>query len=275
MQQMAIQPLDLLPPVDVTFKDYALAVLRMEQIANPSDPDDYRGMMMEVFQKRGILDEGDLRNLREPRQVFERLTLDVYHDVDRLATSRAEAYRFLDDNRDRLFIPDNVDVTVSDLYSAQKLTRQARRLPEQLIIQYVWREDVELTGREFGRFEGQSASLLCGGTLSLDRDGTVLAWVRKPGIGFEGIGQRKGDDVIERELGLKRLAEFKKSIVGRVKAGRIGNVPGGAKGLLGTKIPPLISREVDGALRFEISPHFAIYDDAGDDMGERQWQISS
>lgn len=275
MQQMAIQPLDLLPPVDVTFKDYALAVLRMEQIANPSDPDDYRGMMMEVFQERGILDEGDLKNLRQPRQVFERLTLDVYHDVDRLATSRAEAYRFLDDNRDRLFIPDNVDVTVSDLYSAQKLTRQARRLPEQVIIQYVWREDVELKGPEFGRFEGQSASLLCGGTLALDRDGTVLAWVRKPGISFKGSGQRKGDDAIERELGLERLADFKKSILDRVKAGRIGNVPGGAKGLLGTKIPPLISREVDGAFRFEISPHFAIHDDADDDMGERQWQISS
>lgn len=42
MQQTAIQPMDLLPPVDVTFKDYAPAVLRMEEIANPSDPDDYR-----------------------------------------------------------------------------------------------------------------------------------------------------------------------------------------------------------------------------------------
>ena len=42
MQCMAIQPLDLLPPVDVTFKDYALAVLRAEEIANPADPDDYR-----------------------------------------------------------------------------------------------------------------------------------------------------------------------------------------------------------------------------------------
>ncbi len=48
MQNMAIQPLDLLPPVDVTFSDYALAVLRAEEIANPTDPDDYRGMMLDV-----------------------------------------------------------------------------------------------------------------------------------------------------------------------------------------------------------------------------------
>jgi hypothetical protein len=60
-----------------------------------------------------------------------------------------------------------------------------------------------------------------------------------------------------------------------VKAGRIGNALGSAKGLLGTKIPPFVSREVDGALRFELSPHFAIHDDSKDDMGDRQWQISS
>lgn len=275
MQQMAIQPLDLLPPVDVTFKDYALAVLRMQQIANPTDPDDYRGMMMEVFQRRGILNEDDLKELKEPQQVFERLTLDVYHDVDQIAASRAEAYRFLDDNRSRLFIPDNVDVVVSDLHTAQKLTRQARRLPEQVIIQYVWREDVQLSGPEFGRFDGRSTSMLCGGTLALDRNGNVLEWARKPGANFKGSGQGAGDDAEDRKRGEQRLAELKKSIADRVKAGRIGSVAGGAKGLLATKIPPLISREVEGTLRFELSPHFAIHDDVEDDMGERQWQISS
>ena len=38
MQMLAIQPLDLLPPCAVTFRDYALAVLRTEQVANPTDP---------------------------------------------------------------------------------------------------------------------------------------------------------------------------------------------------------------------------------------------
>ncbi|MFB6418585.1 hypothetical protein [Bradyrhizobium tunisiense] len=233
-------------------------------------------MMMEVFLRRGILNESDLKKLKEPGQIFERLTLDVFHDVERFSTSPAEAYRFLDDNRDRLFIPLNVDLIVADLYSAQKLTRQGRRLPQQVILQYIWREDVELEGPEFGRFDGKSASLLCGGTLALDQNGNVLAWARKPGTGFNGSGQRKGDATAEREMGLARLEAFKKSVADRAKAGRIGNsVPGGAKGLLGTKIPPLIAREVDGALRFELTPHFCIHDDSEDDMGERQWQISS
>ncbi|MGY2932036.1 hypothetical protein ACVWZ6_001638 [Bradyrhizobium sp. GM6.1] len=238
MQQMAVQPLDLLPPVDVTFKDYAMAVLRMEQIANPTDPDDYRGMMAKVFQERGILSDDDLKSLKEPQQVFERLTLDVYHDVDRISASRSEAYRFLDDNRDRLLIPDNVDVIVSDLYTAQKLTRQARRLPEQIIIQYVWREDVRLNGPEFGRFDGQSTSLLCGGTLALDRNGNVLEWARKPGTGFTGSGQRKGDDASERAVGEKRLETLKKSIVDRVKAGRIGQRTRRSQGIAGQQDTP-------------------------------------
>jgi hypothetical protein len=36
MQRTAIQPLDLLPPVEVTFRDYALAVCRSQQLADPS-----------------------------------------------------------------------------------------------------------------------------------------------------------------------------------------------------------------------------------------------
>ncbi|MCS1407560.1 MAG: hypothetical protein M2R45_00718 [Verrucomicrobia subdivision 3 bacterium] len=52
MQCMAIQPLDLLPLMAVTFRYYALAVLRTEEIFNPTDPHDYRGMMLKVFQNR-------------------------------------------------------------------------------------------------------------------------------------------------------------------------------------------------------------------------------
>ena len=181
MQHMAIQPLDLLPPVDVTFSDYALAVLRAEEIANPADPDDYRGMMLEVFIKRGILETSDETRLRTRHHVFERLDLDVFHDVDAIASSRADAYRFLDDNRRKLFIPPNADVVVADVCTAQKLTRQARRQPTQVLLQYVWREDVRLAGPQFGRFDGQATSLLCGGTLALNQNGELLAWTRKPG----------------------------------------------------------------------------------------------
>ena len=178
---MAVQPLDLLPPVDVTFEDYALAVLRAEQIVNPTDPDGYRNMMIDVFVDRGILSEAKATELKKPVTVFDRLDVAVFHDPQSIAASRANAYRFLDDNRRDLFIPFAADVVVTDLSMAQKLTVAARRLPRQVLLQYIWREDVLLEGERFGRFEGQMTSMLCGGTLALDIDGNCLAWARKPG----------------------------------------------------------------------------------------------
>ncbi|HEY9346953.1 MAG TPA: hypothetical protein VIQ53_16655, partial [Inquilinus sp.] len=99
MQCMAVQPLDLLPPVDATFEDYALAVLRNEQIVNPTDPDGYRAMMIDVFAARGLLSAEQVAELKTPITVFDRLNVAVFHDPQSIAASRANAYRFLDDNR--------------------------------------------------------------------------------------------------------------------------------------------------------------------------------
>ena len=272
---MAIQPLDLLPPVDVTFADYALAVLRAEEIVNPTDPDDYRGMMLDVFIRRGILEASLRAELTRRRQIFQRLDLDVFHDIDGIATSRADAYRFLDDNRRKLFIPRNVDVIVADLSTAQKLTRQARRQPRQVLLQYIWREDVVLEGSQFGRFEGLTTSMLCGGTLALNQNGDVAAWARKPGSQPVGDSQVARD---EQAAGAARRAAFLEALARRVRTGRIGTTIGGERGLLARSIPPLIARTNggnDGMVRFELSPHFGIHDDRDDTGGGRRWQISS
>ena len=272
LQSVALQPFDLLPPVDVTFKDYAMAVLRADEIASPADPDDYRGMMLDVFLRRGILDKADRDALLEPHHVFERLDLDVFHDVNAIAGSRADAYRFLDDNRRTLFIPPSADVVVADVSSSQKLTREARRLPRQITLQYVWREDVVLQGPEFGRFDGALTSLLCGGTLSFNQNGELLAWARKPGSQATGASKAAGE---EQANGKARLARFLEALAKRIKTGRIGSTIGGSRGLLAQGMPPLTSRTIDGAVRFELSPHFGIHDDRDDSGGGRTWQISS
>jgi hypothetical protein len=273
IQQMAIQPLDLLPPVDATFRDYAIAMLRAEEIANPTDPDKYREMMFDIFVKRGILEESERDELLGVRHVFQRIAnLAVFHDPETIASSRAEAYRFLDDNRDALFIPRFADVTVADLFTAQKLTREGRRLPQQIVLQYVWREDVMLQGERFGRFAGQATSLLCGGTLALDQNGNVMAWRRKPGSVKGGRGEQADK---EAEEGARRKAQLLDSVARRVKAGRIGETLESPKGMVGGTIAPFTARTVDGALRFELSPHFGIHDDEHDEMGSAQWQISS
>jgi hypothetical protein len=273
MQSVALQPLDLLPPVDVTFRDYALAVLRTDEIANPTDPDDYRGTMLDVFIERGILTESDRDAFRKPHQIFERLALDVFHDVDTLASSRANAYRFLDDNRRRLFIPSNADVTVSDLYTAEKMTREGRRLPRQVVLQYIWREDVILDGPQFGKFDGTATSMLCGGTLALNQNGERMAWSRKPGSQLTGGNAMRATE--EQVKGAARKAAFLEALAARVKYGRIGPQIGGEKGLLLNSVPPLTSRVIDGTVRFELTPHFGIDDDSDELQGGRRWQISS
>ena len=272
MQRTALQPLDLLPPVDVTFRDYALAVLRAEELSNPTDPNRYFELMLKVFLKREILNADDAIALREPRYLYERLRVSVFHDIADISRSRAASYLFLDDNRDDLLIPANQDVVVADLYDANKMTRQARRLPRQIILEYIWREDVKLEGEQFGEFNGASTTMLCGGTLVFDDHGTVLSWLRKPGT------QGGSSEEWEAEIaaGEVRRVEFLENLARRIAAGQVGAALGSGKGLLGTQIPPLTVRKENGALQFELSPHLNL---AGEDhehyRGSRRWEISS
>ena len=272
MQRTAIQPLDLLPPVDVTFRDYALAVLRSEELSNPTDPYNYYEMMLEVFVKRNILKEKDRKELLAPKYVYNRMEVDVYHDIGDISRSRATAYRFLDDNRDKLFIPANQDVIVADLYDANKYLYQANRLPRQIILEYIWREDVVLNGKQFAEFEGQSTTMLCGGTLVFDDKGNILSWFRKPGT----IGGKGEKWEAENAAGKKRLSDFLNDLAKRIQSGQVGAVLGSSKGMVGTLVPPVTVSKQDGVLKFELSPHLNL---SGEDhehyKGGKQWQVSS
>ena len=259
MQRTVLQPLDLLPPMDVTFRDYALAMLRAEALSNPLDPHGYRAMMIDVFEAREILSAEECSNLRENGYLFDRPRLAVFHSVDRIASSKAAAYRFLDDNRRVLGLPRNRDVLVADLYSARKRTRQGNRLPRQLVLQYFWREEAPLDGADFGRFKGRTASFLCGGTMVFDERDNLQWWCRKDG--GEAAPQRRAHQLAE--------------LATRIRAGQIGEEYSTPIGLLGTRMPLLSSREVDGVLRFESLPHLHLSDPDHRDEGERQWEISS
>jgi len=273
MQRTALQPLDLLPPVDVTFEDYALAVLRMEQLSNPTDPFGYRQRMIDAFVARGILDDATGEELQRAQYLYERLDWDVPYSVASIARSRASAYRFLDDNRRALYIPPNRDVLVTDLYDAQKVTRQAQRLPRQTVLIYLWREDIELAGKRFGAYAGRLTSMLCGGTLVLDEGGSVQSWCRKPGTD-RCTGPDWQDELGAGEV---RRARFLADVERLVAQGRLGRRMGSSFGLLGSRIPPVTSSFTpDGRVRFEMTPHMSLTDDeSGTRVGGRTWEISS
>jgi hypothetical protein len=272
MQMLAIQPLDLLPPCSVTFRDYALAVLRSEFINNPTDPSGYRRLMIDCFIKRGILKPSERAPLLRPAPVFKRLALNVFHPVESIAASRGGAYRFLDDNRDKLLIPPNADVVVLEVVRARKLNRDGLPLPEQTIVQYIWREELLLNGSRFGRFAGERTTMLCGATMVLDQNGNLIHWARKPGTA--DVGDSKTARA-ERAEGISRRKELLDTVAARNAAGMIGETIGGELGLLERASPPFTVQHVDGTVRFGLAPHFSLAGDTPhDDTGDRQWQIS-
>lgn len=290
MQVIAIQSLDLLPPVEVTFNDYARAVLRNLLIADPTDPKGYRKMIAEAFLRREILTQADLDEILEPAGLYDRMPGDIPHDPAMIASSRAEAYRYLNDNRDDLYIPRRVDIIVDEVFTAEKMVGRGLFLPKQMILQYLWREDVVLEGERFGPYNGQTTSLLCGATMVLDENGSMLSWARKPGSepsAKAATGQRKIDAgkkpngeearaLADWEAGKERRAAYLEALARRIDEGMVGQELAGPEGMVGALTPPLIAREAGGQVRFELSPHFHIHDDAdAASLRGLQWRTSS
>lgn len=280
MQRMAIQPLDLLPPVDVTFSDYARAMCRSQRLADPLDPEDYYGILIKVFRKRGILSAAEEADLRVPRYLNERLALSVPHSLDRISRSRTGAYQFLDDNREDLLIPAAADFEVVDLYDARKRGRQNLPLPRQIVVQYVWREEVLLQGPKFGEFAGQFTDLLCGGTLVFNDDGNVVSWTVKPGSVPYGGRRRRGGRIadmweVSLERGRARRKEFLGYLAAEIATGRVGPIAGSGKGMIGSLVPPVTAEGDGGRVRFRRTPHLHLSRDSQrEGTGLRRWQIS-
>ncbi|MER9924446.1 serine protease [Mesorhizobium sp. M0048] len=275
MQVVAIQSLDLLPPVEVTFNDYARAVLRNLLIADPTDPKGYRKMIAEAFLNREILAQTEVDELLEPAGLYDRMPGDIPHDPAMIASSRAEAYRYLDDNRDNLYIPRSVDIIVDEVFAAEKMVGRGLFLPKQVILQYLWCEDIVLEGERFGPYDGKRTSFLCGATMVLDENGSMLSWMRKPGSEPSAkavAGQAKKDAgkkpngeearaLADWEAGKERRVAYLEALARRIDEGMVGQELAGPEGMVGALSPPLLAREAGGQVRFELSPHFHIHDD--------------
>jgi hypothetical protein len=283
MQRTAIQPLDLLPPVEATFRDYALAVCRSQQLSDPLDPAGYYDLLIQAFRKREILSADDEEVLREPRYLYDRLDLSVRHRIDDISRSRAGAYRFLDDNREDLLIPASRDFFVADLYDVKKRARQNLPLPRQIVLQYAWREEVLLDGPRFSRFAGRTTTMLCGGTLVFNDKGNVLSWMRKPGSEPYDVKRTHLGKTAEWanavDEGTARKAALLELLAAQIAAGRIGTLLGSPSGLMASMVPPMIAEGDGEMVRFQLSPHLHLSGDKhvanASEAGERQWEISS
>jgi hypothetical protein len=284
-RRVALQPLDLCPPCDIQFVDYAKAVLLNDILTNPVDEDGYRQVMLEAFHKRGLCTCGYQADqvLSQACQFYDildqssrRSRMDfVYHDIERVSRSRTAAYDFLSDNRRVLRIPPHQDVVVVDLYDNIKLGAAAERLPREIVLEYLWQEEVTLTDDEskdlrFGDLSGKTMNLLCGGTLVFDGRGNLLSWFRKPGT--EHITPARAQELRQKlkptkqEMGeLQDLEEGERRKAALLQfTARVAR-----RGLVGESQPtkpvmevikPITAIEEGGVLRLEIAPHLRTSD---------------
>ena len=270
---LAIQPLDLLPPCAVTFRDYALAVLRSEQVANPTDPSGYRALMLDCFIERGILTEADRDELLDAGAGIRA------SGARRLSPSRC--YRRL--ARRRLPLPRRQPRQAP--HSAQCGSRRHRGRPSQQVD----------AGPPIAARADHRAVYLARGAASRRRAVRPLRWrtdddalrrdhgarsERQPDPLVAQARQRKRGYQCGRCCGTGRGREaarrsFSTPSRRASQAGTIGETVGGELGLLERASPPFGVERVDGTVRFALAPHFSIRGDAeNDNTGDRQWQIS-
>jgi hypothetical protein len=175
LKRMTLRALDYCPPADLDYLDYARALLHADALAYPNDGLKYRDMAAKIFLRRKIARrEKELQVRPGPaRSDFEGCE---FAEIDE---SPVAAYHFLDRNRGLLDIPENQDFRVVGLYGNAKEGDRAYQMPRELILTYVWEEDIRLRGPRFGALDGKSVPLLCGGTLVFDERANPLYWARK------------------------------------------------------------------------------------------------
>jgi hypothetical protein len=173
--RMLIRAIDYAPPVDIRFIDFARAAIRSDQIAYPVDKGGHREDLAGIFIERGIaIDPSDLAS------DFDLSNNELRGlDVERIGASKTDAYQFVNANRGPLQIPPEANVEVINVYRTNKLSSSGYRPPREIIVEFVWAEDVLLQGAEFGEFRGSRVPLWCGGTIVFSRDGNVLHYVLK------------------------------------------------------------------------------------------------
>jgi hypothetical protein len=281
LRRVALQPLDLCPPCDIQFLDYARAVLRNDILTNPIDEDGYRQIILDTFHQRGLCGCNYLKTQTVGTDcAFYEVLSDhlwkpkidmVYHDIGKVARSRTAAYYYLNNNRRALRIPPNQDIIVTDLYDNYKMGAAAVKLPREVILEYVWKEAVVLKdgrGKSFGSLNGKTVFLLCGGTLAFDERGNLLSWFHKPGIEPLGTFTRKSTkkkptqqeqaeqaDLAEGKLRRDALIHYYARMYG---LGFISEAPPG--GALVDGMKPLVAVEEGGSLRFEQTAHLRDFD---------------
>jgi hypothetical protein len=264
--------------------------------------------MLDVFHQRQLCtcNYASGEDLPEDCQLLEAMPQErmnfVYHDIERVSGSRMAAYYFLSDNRKLLRIPPHHDVRVVDLYDNNKYGVAAERQPREVVLEYAWQEEIALVNDpennlSFGRWNGKTFNLDCGGTLVFDGRGNLLSWFRRPGT--EHITEAKERDIVSRKdawerdpaqakrdkikaptkqergeladmhVGRQRKADIKKYLAVMIRRRLVGTSHPEQR--FGEALKPVVAMEDGEVVRFETTPHLRKSDI---DSEEEGWTIN-
>lgn len=198
VNRLAFRALDYCPPVDIQFADYVQALISANEIAYPVDTLGYKKIIKKTFKDRGIKQI----NLPQSPQAAD---LIWKYGLNSIATSRTAAYHFLNDNRDSFDIPENQDFEIADLYYTNKIGGENRKLPKEIILEYVWKESVNLKDSDFLELQNKRVPLLCGGTVVFEEQGNIIYRSRKVGTQLPTV-EKEGKQRVKKLLGyIKKL----------------------------------------------------------------------
>lgn len=291
-RRVALQPLDLCPPCDIQFIDYAKAVIRNDILTNPVDEQGYRPVMFKVFHERGLCNCGykEGKDLPENCAFQDVMKVErpdfVYYNIERISGSRTAAYYFLNDNRKQLHIPPHQDIRVVDLYDNRKFNAGAEHLPREIILEYAWQEEVSLDNEpknklDFSKWNSKTFNLGCGGTLVFDGNGNLMSWFRKPGTEHITEAQEKqirakskptkqeNAILADLEIGRQRKTAIKEYLARLIRCGLVGAPQ--PESHFSDMLKPVMAMEEGDAVHFEIAPSLRKRDF---DTKEEEWTIN-
>jgi hypothetical protein len=163
LKRVALRALDYLPPGEISFADYARAVIAADTDTNPVD-EATRDFLRKEFRRRGIVASADELTVAAPG-----IELPTGFDLDLLLSSDWAAYRFAEAHREALSIPEGVAFEVRPRLAVRKATFRGKGRAEVdlLILKVLWRET------EVASFTSdvvQEISVARGTTLVIDRE---------------------------------------------------------------------------------------------------------
>lgn len=172
--QMLLRPLDLLPPGEITFPEYASILLRIDQHFHAGDNLGYRAALERILRRRGLhpatfnYEWEAAAQPPEHRRLRER-------NIDMIRSSRVGAYRFLDANRKAFGISPLRDFRVVGLATNHRELDRGYLPPAETIIQYVWEERVKLPA-DMRTTALDHAVVRGGGTVAVDDNVNLVHW---------------------------------------------------------------------------------------------------